>query len=106
MLNVSLHRQRGIFRTILLSSAVVSSTHVTWAPKTRVQRQEREQKTCPRPLGRMYPQSSRSFTSHIRSSYHVDLNMDTVVTAVRSLFAVVTGFSPKFRSQGGSAAEN
>lgn len=38
--------------------------------------------------------------------YHVDLNMDTLVTAVRSLFAVVTGKVPRFRSHGGSAAEN
>ncbi|EDR14650.1 uncharacterized protein LACBIDRAFT_305496 [Laccaria bicolor S238N-H82] len=39
-------------------------------------------------------------------SYHVDLNMDSVVTAVRSLFGYVTGFRPQFRSQGGSNAEN
>lgn len=39
-------------------------------------------------------------------SYHVDLNMDTLVTAVRSLFAVVTGIKPQFRAHGGSAAEN
>ncbi|KAK7060897.1 glutamine-dependent NAD(+) synthetase [Paramarasmius palmivorus] len=39
-------------------------------------------------------------------SYHIDLNMDTVVTAVRNLFAFVTGVKPQFRSQGGSNAEN
>ncbi|KXN86615.1 Glutamine-dependent NAD(+) synthetase, partial [Leucoagaricus sp. SymC.cos] len=39
-------------------------------------------------------------------SYHVDLNMDTVVTTVRNLFAVVTGHRPQFRVQGGSNAEN
>jgi len=32
--------------------------------------------------------------------------MDTLVTAVRSLFALVTGIRPQFRSQGGSAGEN
>lgn len=32
--------------------------------------------------------------------------MDTVVTAVRKLFAFVTGTNPQFRSQGGSNAEN
>ena len=32
--------------------------------------------------------------------------MDTVVTAVRSLFAFVTGVKPKFRAHGGSSAEN
>ncbi|EEB95073.1 hypothetical protein MPER_06014 [Moniliophthora perniciosa FA553] len=39
-------------------------------------------------------------------SYHIDLNMDTVVTAVRNLFAFVTGVKPQFRSHGGSNAEN
>ncbi|KAL0567643.1 glutamine-dependent NAD(+) synthetase [Marasmius crinis-equi] len=39
-------------------------------------------------------------------SYHIDLNMDTVVTAVRNLFSFVTGVKPQFRSQGGSNAEN
>ncbi|EKM81868.1 hypothetical protein AGABI1DRAFT_35688 [Agaricus bisporus var. burnettii JB137-S8] len=39
-------------------------------------------------------------------SYHVDLNMDTVVSAVRNLFAIVTGNRPQFRVQGGSGAEN
>lgn len=39
-------------------------------------------------------------------SYHVDLNMDSVVTAVRNLFGFITGVRPKFRSQGGSNAEN
>lgn len=32
--------------------------------------------------------------------------MDTLVTAVRNLFAVVTGHRPQFRSHGGSNAEN
>lgn len=39
-------------------------------------------------------------------SYHIDLNMDTVVTAVRSLFAFVTGIKPKFKIHGGTTAEN
>jgi len=41
-------------------------------------------------------------------SYHIDLNMDTVVTAVRQLFAFVTGIKPHFTSKvhGGSNAEN
>ncbi|RDB23408.1 Glutamine-dependent NAD(+) synthetase [Hypsizygus marmoreus] len=39
-------------------------------------------------------------------SYHVDLNMDTVVSAVRNLFSFVTGARPQFKSQGGTAAEN
>ncbi|GAW08135.1 nad+ synthase (glutamine-hydrolyzing) [Lentinula edodes] len=39
-------------------------------------------------------------------SYHIDLNMDTVVTAVRNLFGFVTGVKPEFRAHGGSNAEN
>ncbi|KAJ6493647.1 hypothetical protein C8R47DRAFT_1176603 [Mycena vitilis] len=39
-------------------------------------------------------------------SYHVDLNMDSIVTAVRHLFGLVTGTRPQFRAHGGSAAEN
>ncbi|CAE6506336.1 unnamed protein product [Rhizoctonia solani] len=39
-------------------------------------------------------------------SYHLDLNMDSLVTAVRQLFAVVTGHRPQFRAHGGSNAEN
>ncbi|GLB41773.1 putative NAD synthetase family protein [Lyophyllum shimeji] len=39
-------------------------------------------------------------------SYHVDLNMDSVVTAMRNLFGLVTGIRPQFRSQGGTEAEN
>lgn len=42
----------------------------------------------------------------ILSSYHIDLNMDSLVTAIRTLFSVVTGKSPQFRSHGGSNAEN
>ncbi|KAK0188721.1 hypothetical protein F5146DRAFT_959270 [Armillaria mellea] len=39
-------------------------------------------------------------------SYHIDLNMDSLVTAVRNLFGFVTGVKPQFRAHGGSAAEN
>ena len=39
-------------------------------------------------------------------SYHIDLNMDTIVTAVRTLFAAVTGIAPRFKLHGGSTAEN
>ncbi|KAG9318937.1 hypothetical protein JVU11DRAFT_1052 [Chiua virens] len=39
-------------------------------------------------------------------SYHTDLNMDTLVTTVRDLFAFVTGARPRFRAHGGTAAEN
>ncbi|KAH8986847.1 glutamine-dependent NAD synthetase with GAT domain-containing protein [Lactarius akahatsu] len=39
-------------------------------------------------------------------SYHKDLNMDHVVTALRTLFQLVTGLRPRFRAHGGSDAEN
>lgn len=39
-------------------------------------------------------------------SYHVDLNMDALVTAVRLVFSMATGFRPQFKVHGGSNAEN
>ena len=39
-------------------------------------------------------------------SYHVDLNMDTAVTAVKGIFSFVTGRTPNFKVHGGSSAEN
>ncbi|KAL5492179.1 QNS1 [Sanghuangporus weigelae] len=44
--------------------------------------------------------------SNAIGSYHIDLNMDSVVTAVRTLFGYVTGITPKFKVHGGSEAEN
>ncbi|EPY50013.1 glutamine-dependent NAD synthetase [Schizosaccharomyces cryophilus OY26] len=39
-------------------------------------------------------------------SYHVDMSIDTMTRAIVSLFAMVTGKTPQFRSRGGSQAEN
>ncbi|ORY78946.1 hypothetical protein BCR37DRAFT_98573 [Protomyces lactucae-debilis] len=39
-------------------------------------------------------------------AYHIDMNMDTVVTSVRDCFTAVTGFTARFRSDGGSPPEN
>ncbi|KAI8320043.1 glutamine-dependent NAD(+) synthetase with GAT domain-containing protein [Martensiomyces pterosporus] len=39
-------------------------------------------------------------------SYHVDLSMDAVVTAIVSLFALITGLTPKYAVHGGSNGEN
>lgn len=39
-------------------------------------------------------------------TYHLDINIDTVVTAVTSLFNVVTLFSPQYTVHGGTIAEN
>lgn len=46
------------------------------------------------------------FFFFLLDSYHIDLNMESVVTAVRQLFGIVTGFKPNFRVNGGSNAEN
>lgn len=39
-------------------------------------------------------------------SYHTDMNIDTVVSALTGLFTFVTKFKPRFRANGGSNAEN
>lgn len=39
-------------------------------------------------------------------AYHIDMNMDSVVTSLRQLFTTVTGFTARFRSDGGSPPEN
>jgi len=39
-------------------------------------------------------------------SYHINLNMDTVVSAVHTLFSAATGLTPRFKVHGGSSAEN
>ncbi|KAM0786312.1 glutamine-dependent NAD(+) synthetase [Microbotryomycetes sp. NB124-2] len=39
-------------------------------------------------------------------SYHTDLNMDSVINAIRSLFLLVTNKKPEFRAHGGTTAEN
>ncbi|KAG8691212.1 glutamine-dependent NAD(+) synthetase [Ceratobasidium sp. 395] len=49
---------------------------------------------------------SESIGRRIDATFSRYLNMDTLVTAVRNLFAVVTGQRPQFRAHGGSNAEN
>jgi len=39
-------------------------------------------------------------------SYHIDLNMDTVVASVQALFSLVTNRTPRFKVHDGSQAEN
>lgn len=39
-------------------------------------------------------------------SYHIDLNMDIVVSAIVSLFVLVTSKTPRFKVHGGTPAEN
>lgn len=44
--------------------------------------------------------------SHEIGAYHVDLNMDSLVSAATSLFTLVTDFKPRFLVHGGSKTEN
>ncbi|MCJ1447106.1 MAG: glutamine-dependent NAD(+) synthetase [Stictis urceolatum] len=39
-------------------------------------------------------------------SYHTDLNIDTLTTALTTLFTAVTNFAPRFYAHGGSKTEN
>lgn len=39
-------------------------------------------------------------------SYHIDMDIDTVVSALTSLFTAVTSFTPRFKTQGGGSAES
>lgn len=50
-------------------------------------------------------QRSKDLSKEI-GSYHVDLNMDTLVTSVISVFEVATGKKPIFKIFGGSQIEN
>ena len=50
-------------------------------------------------------QRAKDLAGHI-GAYHVDLDMDSVVTAITGLFTTVTGLTPRFRVHGGSNTEN
>jgi NAD+ synthase (glutamine-hydrolysing) len=39
-------------------------------------------------------------------AYHLDINIDTAVTAVKGIFSFVTGRTPQFHVHGGTSAEN
>jgi NAD+ synthase (glutamine-hydrolysing) len=39
-------------------------------------------------------------------AYHIDLNIDSVVTALTTMFTAVTSFTPRFKVHGGAPAEN
>ncbi|KAF2842686.1 glutamine-dependent NAD(+) synthetase [Patellaria atrata CBS 101060] len=39
-------------------------------------------------------------------AYHIDLNIDSVVTALTTMFSAVTNFVPRFKLHGGTATEN
>lgn len=88
------------------SSAVVCSTHVTWEPRTPPLKLERGRKISQKQSEGILVLICGITPLTLSGSYHIDLNMDTLVTSVRDLFAFVTGARPQFRAHGGSAAEN
>ncbi|KAF6761593.1 hypothetical protein DFP72DRAFT_625720 [Ephemerocybe angulata] len=51
-------------------------------------------------------QDRAKYLAQAIGSYHTDMNIDSLVTAIRTLFSLVTGKYPNFRSQGGTNAEN
>lgn len=99
-----------IYSLILVNCAVVFFIPVTWVLKIRVSKRGNEQKISLKLLeGKLRFQLSFSILLKLNDSfhsYHVDLNMDVVITSIRSLFLFVTNKKPEFRAHGGSNAEN
>lgn len=44
--------------------------------------------------------------AEVIGSYHTDLNMDTVISAIHSLFSLITGKTPQYKVHGGTQVEN
>ncbi len=85
-----------------------SCIRVIWVPKTRVRRRADAPRSWLKPLEGSsllsFPLLNGQPDRNV--SYHTDMNMDTIVTGLRTLFQVVTGVRPRFRVHGGSDAEN
>lgn len=80
----------------------------TWVPKTPQELAGRIFHTCfmgTENSSKETRQRAKELAEAI-GAYHVDLNMDTIVTSVRDLFAFVTGKKPVFQVHGGSKTEN
>lgn len=95
------------FPRILVNSPAESSTLVTWVRRTLVVRLGKEPRTLLTPSARkcwLTIWKLRWLTDNHR--YHVDLNMDTAVSAVKGIFTLVTGKNPQFKVHGGTNAEN
>jgi hypothetical protein len=104
---------QSTFQQTPKSSVVVFSTLATWGPKTQASRLEKEPRTLPKPLEGTQTLTQLNllfFFSDVLcllyQSYHTDLNMDTIVTAIRDLFSFVTNTRPKYKVHGGTQAEN
>lgn len=50
-------------------------------------------------------QLASTFANQI-GSYHLEINIDTAVSALLGIFSLVTGLSPKFRTHGGCPRQN
>jgi NAD+ synthase (glutamine-hydrolysing) len=102
-------KDRLTFRRTRRNSPAGSSIHATWERRTPALLPESEQRTWRKPSeGKILASRRSDKTSDLPfyCSYHVDLNMDVLVTAVRELFSMVLGFKPKYKVHGGSMAEN
>lgn len=80
----------------------------TWVPKTPQELASRIFHTCfmgTENSSKETQQRAKDLAEAI-GAYHVDLNMDSVVNAVRDLFIFVTGKKPIFQAHGGSKTEN
>ncbi|KAJ1974058.1 glutamine-dependent NAD(+) synthetase [Dimargaris cristalligena] len=55
--------------------------------------------------GRETRQRAKDLAAQI-GSYHVDLNMDSMVSAVVTLFTTITGKTPQYEANGGTTTEN
>ncbi|KAF2085239.1 glutamine-dependent NAD(+) synthetase [Saccharata proteae CBS 121410] len=80
----------------------------TWVPQT-------PQEICGRIFHTSYMGSTNSSRetrdrakdlANAIGAYHVDLNIDTITSALTSLITTALNFTPRFRSQGGSNTEN
>ncbi|KAF2830818.1 NAD synthetase 1 [Ophiobolus disseminans] len=80
-----------------------------WMPQTA-------QDLCSRVLHTVYMGTLKNSSSETRAraknlstdigSYHIDMNIDLMVSAFEQTFTKSTGFEPKFESLGGSASED
>lgn len=80
----------------------------TWLPETPQEFCGRILYTCymgTTNSGKETRERAKNLAKHI-GAVHTDLNMDSVVNALLSVFTLTTGFKPRFSVHGGSSAEN
>lgn len=97
-------KDRPTSQTIIANYATGYSTPPTWVLKTRALRHASVLRTSRRILEGMEIHLWLNILTI--PSYHVDINIDTVIAAITDLFGFATGLKPKFKVHGGSYAEN